>query len=53
MYRGYKEFERGRLTLRDVNRSGHPLTAVTERNLLTLKIIIRRIGKSHMKRFGT
>lgn len=41
VYRWYNEFRRGRLTLRDEERSGRPLTAVTEENVQTVKNLIQ------------
>ena len=41
MYRWYNEFKRGRLTLGDEERSGRPLTAVTEENVLAVKNLIQ------------
>lgn len=41
VYRWYNEFKRGRPTLGDDERSGRPLTAVTEENVLAVKNLIQ------------
>lgn len=40
--RWYNELKRSRLPLRDVEKSGDPLTAVTERNVITVKNLIEK-----------
>ena len=41
VYRWHNEFKRGRLTLGDEKRSGRPLTAVEEEDVLAVKNLIQ------------
>lgn len=41
IYHWFNEFKRGRLSLTDEKRSGRPVTAVTEENVLAVKILIQ------------
>lgn len=52
VHRWYNEFKCGRLTLRDIQRSGRPLTAVTKENLLAVKIS-KTIDELCIRRFNT
>lgn len=51
MYRWYNELKRGRLTLGDEYKSGRPLTAVTQENMLAVKKLIS-MGELRIRRFN-
>lgn len=51
VYRWYNELKRGRLTLGDEYKSGRPLTAVTQENMLAVKKLIT-MGELRIRRFN-
>lgn len=52
MYHRYNEFQRGLLILGDEERSGRPLTAVREEDVLVLKKLIQDDSELRIRRFN-